>query len=422
MTDSNKKRKKDEEIRQSRMHQKVMQNCGMMAEIVSVISFNKVNVKFDDGATRYNANYSIFEKGALKHPSQMCDALAKQRINKEIMQNNGMIAKVKNYRKATDVDIKFADGTLVEHVRYDNFEKGLIPNPNIKYKKANSIQEFAIHYYLRKLGFRKIEQGEWEEYGFGRLELDFYHQEANVAIEYDGGLHRKLDAIERDMRKNLKCKEIGTVLYRLRDPRLNKLNDGNSINYVLNKQKQLRVGLIDCGNELKEILTKHNIDFKSNDIDFERDVNKIMDEYNATYINYYEKERVGMIEYSNPAKQYMEIIAYRDAKDMDVLFDDGEIREHVSYDKFKRGNIRHPSQTPEGLAKQRLNETKKMNNGMEATIVRYKNSEDMDVQFSDKSIRYHVSYNHFQGGRIEHPDKMRNKNKFDDLTNSDIAA
>ena len=57
------------------------------------------------------------------------------------------------------------------------------------------------------------------------------------------------------------------------------------------------------------------------------------------------------------------IIRYGNATDIDVRFEDGIIVKNRTYDAFKKGNIDNPNFNP------RLGETRMMNCGMEATII-----------------------------------------------------
>ena len=93
------------------------------------------------------------------------------------------------------------------------------------------------------------------------------------------------------------------------------------------------------------------------------------------------------------------IARYNGVRDIDVRFEDGIVMEHKSYSKFKRGNIAHPSTT----AGNRLGETRMMNCGMEATIIRYGNNTDIDVCFEDGAIVEHKAYDAFKKGGIAHP-------------------
>ena len=93
------------------------------------------------------------------------------------------------------------------------------------------------------------------------------------------------------------------------------------------------------------------------------------------------------------------IARYNGVRDIDVRFEDGIVMEHKSYSKFKRGNIAHPSTT----AGNRLGETRRMNCGMEATVIRYGGANDIDVRFEDGTIVKNRTYSAFKKGGIVNP-------------------
>ena len=94
------------------------------------------------------------------------------------------------------------------------------------------------------------------------------------------------------------------------------------------------------------------------------------------------------------------IIRYGNAGDIDVRFEDGIEAVHKTYNSFKKGNIAH--QKTNVSAEARLGETRMMNCGMEATIIRYGNNTDIDVCFEDGTIVEHKTYNSFKKGGIAH--------------------
>ena len=49
-----------------------------------------------------------------------------------------------------------------------------------------------------------------------------------------------------------------------------------------------------------------------------------------------------------------------------------------------------------------LGETRMMNCGMEATIIRYGGAADIDVRFEDESVVEHTTYDNFKRGTIAH--------------------
>lgn len=82
------------------------------------------------------------------------------------------------------------------------------------------------------------------------------------------------------------------------------------------------------------------------------------------------------------------IIQYRKSIDIDAQFEDGYIAEHKTYDNFKNGRIttRNIKQVRKNKINNRLGETRTMNCGMKATIIQYRKSIDIDVQFEDGYI------------------------------------
>ena len=105
------------------------------------------------------------------------------------------------------------------------------------------------------------------------------------------------------------------------------------------------------------------------------------------------------------------IIRYGNNKDIDVRFKDGTVVKHKAYNAFEKGNIANTN--IKASAENRLGETKMMNCGMEATIIQYKNAMDIDVRFEDGSMVEHKAYSAFKKGEIANPNiKASAKNYF----------
>lgn len=396
------KYKKQESQKQNRVGETRMMSCGINATILEYHKANEITVQFEDGAIRENTTYNCFLRGGIAHPKSAPQKDGTCRIGECKMMRNGMMATIIAYRSSADIDVQFEDGSIVIS-QYNNFKNGRVPHPVVKYKNGTSLQEFAILYYLRNYGFTKIQFGAGELKKSQQFELDFYNANKNVAIEFDGGFHRFQTQIKRDLHKNQKCLCHGIKLYRLRAPELQNLEDGLSINYTLDCNRKVIDGIIDCKKELEQILIDNKITFNCNDIDFWRDYQTIYNEYNEQYLDFYAKERVGQQIYHNATQQQMMIIAYRNFYDIDIRFDDGYIVEHTNYSQFQLGTIQHPTQTPNAQKSQRLHQKKIMKSGHEATIVQYNNSADIAVRFEDGCLRNKVSYSSFQKGTILHP-------------------
>ena len=111
------------------------------------------------------------------------------------------------------------------------------------------------------------------------------------------------------------------------------------------------------------------------------------------------KDRIGESRVMNNGQEAA-IVCYRSATDIDVRFTVGYIAKHVTYSNFKRGGISNPNIS---LKKQRLGECRFMNNGMKATITRYNKATDLEIKFEDGLVVSCYNYNNFRNGLISHP-------------------
>ena len=96
------------------------------------------------------------------------------------------------------------------------------------------------------------------------------------------------------------------------------------------------------------------------------------------------------------------IIAYRNAIDMDVRFDNGSVRQHVQYSHFICGKVLNPAIRSKHLSKW-IRRSKRMHNGLQATITAYRNINDVDVVFENGVKRQHVRCSSFERGSISCP-------------------
>ncbi|MBR3864451.1 MAG: hypothetical protein IKJ19_05000 [Clostridia bacterium] len=128
-------------------------------------------------------------------------------------------------------------------------------------ERTTSFPEFAIVYYLKKNSIETIHS--YKEKGY---ELDIYIPSRKIAIEYDGCFWHK-NKEKKDLEKNLKCKNDGIILYRIRED-LPSLND-YSIDYIVDK----------CQRNLGEVIQKviSEIVGANIDVDLKRDAIEIED-------------------------------------------------------------------------------------------------------------------------------------------------
>ena len=117
------------------------------------------------------------------------------------------------------------------------------------------------------------------------------------------------------------------------------------------------------------------------------------------------KERVGETSVANNGMK-MEIIDYRGVNDIDIQFEDGTIVTNKDYNNFKKGLIKNPNATKSNL-KSRVGETNVSKNGQKMTIIGYRNSNDIDIQFEDGTIVKSKPYISFKRGTIKLPNEQK---------------
>lgn len=106
------------------------------------------------------------------------------------------------------------------------------------------------------------------------------------------------------------------------------------------------------------------------------------------------------------------VIRYGGCKDVDIRFEDGTIVEHISIAKWRNGTIKHPDTIKKYSEKSSIQRkpiknkyiglTKKMNCGLSATIIDYKNCKNVTIQFEDGLVKSGVRSDHFMEGKVRH--------------------
>lgn len=97
---------------------------GMKMVIIAYRRYSDIDIQFEDGTNVFGKDYGSFKKGSIAYPQ-------KARVGEEGKANNGMLIKIIAYRGCYDVDIQFEDGTIVRNKSYSCFKKGAIGYPQI---------------------------------------------------------------------------------------------------------------------------------------------------------------------------------------------------------------------------------------------------------------------------------------------------
>lgn len=104
------------------------------------------------------------------------------------------------------------------------------------------------------------------------------------------------------------------------------------------------------------------------------------------------------------------IIEYNDANNITIQFEDGKIVKNKQYGKFKEGIINKFSD--EEVGQSRVGLKKKMNCGMDATIIEYFDNKNVTLQFEDGYVSKNKEYKMFLCGKI-HNKNLEYKNLID---------
>lgn len=154
-------------------------------------------------------------------------------------------------------------------------------NPFSGCKKCNfgrhtSFPEQVILYYVRKV-FSKVENRKTICIEGKLVEMDVYLAESRFAIEYDGYYHKKTR--KKDIEKNELLSKLKVKLIRVREPNLPNVEDIQTQCFYLKDESNL--------SELEEVIhqiliyisNKEGIDFSIPEIDINRDVIEIYNNY-----------------------------------------------------------------------------------------------------------------------------------------------
>lgn len=126
-----------------------------------------------------------------------------------------------------------------------------------------------------------------------------------------------------------------------------------------------------------------------------------------TLENIKEKEKVSL------HGRHMVLVAYYDARNVDVSFDDGLVVA-TTYDRFKKGDVCHPEDKRGPFKGYRVGESIVNRLGETVTITAYRSYNDIDVIIDDKVEKSHCRYLDFSSGNIN---SKTSKTSFKDCLN-----
>ena len=281
---------------------------GQMMTVIAYRNNKDVTVRFDDGVIAVHKRYQHFRQGEIQRPTEHNPNWDKiGEINQSV---HGPKMVILDYRNPNDIDVLFESGEIANNQTYKDFQVGTIDVP------TNS----------------KI--GETSRSNCGLLmKIIRYHNASDVDIQFEDG-------------EIIKNKQYGAFR------RGEILHPTNHSHYW------------------QKSLTAKNAE------------TKVGETHLATN------------------GQVMTIIRYGSNIDLDVQFEDGTIVPNRQYSNFVTGNIRNPNLSVRTVEAQKRNIGKEVmtNYGLKMKIIDYHGARNLDVQLEDGRIVKHISISGFRRG------------------------
>lgn len=195
-------------LKEKRIGETRMQNCGLTGRIVGYRSVLDIDVRFYDGYTAKHRQYTDFKRGTIRHPKIPINKKDKvKRIGEKHMQKCGLMAKIIDYRNAKDMDVEFSDGTVVKHTDHTSFKHGYVGHPKMsnKNKFKNKAPDYIRQKHVQKNGLEVEIIGYHGDY----VDVRFPDGKISKHIKYTTFVNGTL--IHPDVPKNKKDKRLNEI-------------------------------------------------------------------------------------------------------------------------------------------------------------------------------------------------------------------
>ena len=362
--------------------------------IIDYRDSHDIDVQFEDGTIVKNRTYVCFKNGNIRNPNKP-PIIYRNSKNKDKRIGEISISKIGQkmtiiaYRNCDNIDIQFEDGTIVINKTYNNFKNGTIKHPNNYSKASERIGETNISVIGQT------------------MTIIAYRNVNDIDIQFEDGTVVTNKSYQNFKKGTIKHPKINKIFTSHRIGETRKAKNGQLmtiINYRNAKDFDVQ---FDDGTIVTNMTYQS---FKKGEI---RNPNNII--RSKPPIHYH---KIGECTKATNG-QMMTIIEYRNANDIDIQFEDGTIVKNQYYSCFKKGCVKNPNKLSIGYVSEfndRTGETNIAKNGQKMTIIAYRNSMDIDVQFEDGTIVKNRTYQSFKRREIENPNKkIRLKNNVGDI-------
>ena len=370
---------------------KVMQHCGMNATCIAYRGNKDIDIKFEDGTVVYHKTKIHFINGGIANPNINIAAINGKKysivkrdevLNKSIIMKNGQAATCINYNNAKDIDVKFEDGTIVYNKTKNCFINGSISNPNFNPSSCIGVT------VMQKCGMKAT--------------CILYRNSKDIDIQFEDGIIIKHRSKTAFLEGSIQNPNLALKGQRLKDKasclnqRFKQKCGMEAVCIKYNNCKDIDIQFEDGAivfhrsktDFVRGLINNPNLPVK---ISLEK-MNKIIEKRieKSSCLGETIMQKCGMS---------ATCIAYRNSSDLDVQFEDGVIVYKRRKISFKRGKINNPSFNNKSC----LGITIEQKCGMKATCIAYRNARDIDIQFEDGTIVEHKNKAEFIRGEIGNP-------------------
>ena len=378
--------------------EKVRALNGQMMTFIAYHSYKDIDIQFEDGTIVHHKGYKDFQNGEIKNPNfkkgQKAKTIVKmannrleenrqKKLGESKLNNQGYNMTISVYNNTDDITVTFDDGSIVEHRTYSDFKKGSIRHPlhkEVNGKKHQTGKEAGmINFSKEKLKeLRKKRKGESIVANNGQIMtiIKYYHAD-KIDVQFEDGTivkDRCYDAFKKGSIKNpnkpTAYKTAGT---------------SNKAIVKLNTKKTLSP-------KTKPIVeVKEETEIASMPVQAE-EIKTVSEP--TVKINVFHFGENGL----SADGQKIVIIGDNGSEDIKVLFEDGTVLDNQTYEDFSNKRIENPSVMKNRIGKSGLNlKDEKM------VILEYNNRNDIKVIFEDGIIVEHQTYDDFLNGNIYKP-------------------
>ena len=349
-------------IKENRVGLKSTDRDGEEVTIREYKGTHDVIVEWADGTTK-KTTYNKFIHGMIGKETRVKTTSTGHRLGEKRVMNCGMYAKIIRYKSSNDMDVQFEDGYISRNRTYAEFVRGSILNPNVKTSKIGEKSVSTAGQTMIIIAYRNAE---------------------DVDIQFEDGT-----VVQH---KYYKCFLRGTVT----NPNYN-VSQRIGMKKVMNNGQTATLiqynGCVDVAVQFEDGTVVEHVSFKAFKEGFVR---------NPNYMTVKNRWRVGE-SHVQTCGMSCKIISYRGASDMDVEFEDGEKVCNVKYASFTKGYIRHPIYKGSKKALNIIGETRRMNNGQMATIIKAVSAGDITIRFEDGTVVENKKYCEYKEGAVGNP-------------------